>query len=309
MASVFRFEASEAAKRAARASIPSAPPASAPTAVAPIAVAPIAVAPNDGATQEIRVEDVLEAVDAIAAREPEPAYVPQRPLPSFARASTPTPPPSMPIAAPQAIAQPAVAVLPRVSAPPQTIVPPPFEARNAPSVAPVEIEVDVDDMAVAPAPKPRPKPADSTMQIILELTRVPRRIPQRRLGWLVAAALGVSVLILAAGVTKRALGASDDETRETLTAMVAQQKPVNAARPEAPKPQVAPPDTSSVNAPSNLAPSPVGTVIGPAGRVYIDGKQVRGTSAIIPCGPHAIRVAPATKAKTVDVPCGGEKKL
>lgn len=274
MASVFRFEAAETTRHAPRSVRPSAP----------------ALKRDVAATQEIQVDDILEtaeelAPDPLPAPEPAPTYIPQRPLPAFAHVSA---------APPQRVSAPP----PRLSAPPSRA-----EVRQAHSVAPVAFDVDVD---LAPPPPRRKNLADSTMQIILDLTRVPRRMPKRRLGWVVAMAVGVSVLILGAGLTRRALSSEDDTMGATLAAMVATQKSAAATpSPVIPKPTPAPAATS----PASLAPSPVGTVVGPTGRVYIDGKQVRGTSAIVPCGSHKIRIAPATKAKAIDVPCGGDLTL
>jgi hypothetical protein len=212
--------------------------------------------------------------------EQEPAYIPQRPLPAFARKSAPP------------------------SSPPP---PPRASTHDAPSVAPLAL-----DVAVAIEPRRRPPPtADSTMQIILNLTRVLKPVPKRRLGWVVALAVGASVLILVAGFARRALSAEDDDARASLASMVAPPKPViTAPIPVVPTSTSTSSSTASPSpSPASLAPSPVGTVLGPAGRVYIDGKQVRGTSAIVPCGSHAIRVAPVKKAKPLDVPCGGEVKV
>lgn len=275
MASVFRFEAAETTRHTPRSVRPSAP-----------------VPKRDvAATQEIQVDDILETAEGLApdpppAPEPVPAYIPQRPLPTFAQVSAAPPP--------------------RVSAPPPRLTAPPSraEVRQAHSVAPVAFDVDVD-VDLAPPPPRRQNLADSTMQIILDLTRVPRRMPKRRLGWVVAMAVGVSVLILGAGITRRALSSEDDTTGATLAAMVAPQKSTAAT----PSPVLPKPSAPAATSPASLAPSPVGTVIGPTGRVYIDGKQVRGTSAIVPCGSHKIRIAPATKAKAIDVPCGGDLTL
>ncbi len=322
MASVFRYEASEASRRAPR---PSAPPARPSAPPAPPAQDDVAM------TLEIPIDDVLETADALAAEpEPAPVYVPQLPLPSFAKPtrslivalppSSPTLPPSsatLPAPSPSAFPPPRASAPPpstRLSAPPPprvhaslpTMAPlPAVERAQAPSVAPVAMDVEVA-VHLRP-PQRRPPPADSTMQIILDLTRVPRRIPQRKLGWVVALAVGVSVVILVVGFVRRATSERDEETRATLATMVAPQKPTaTPSNPIAVKPTT--PSTAK-SEPGNVTPSTVGTVVGPAGRVYIDGKQVRGTSAIIPCGTRNIRVAPSNKTNRVDVPCGGEVKL
>jgi hypothetical protein len=368
MASVFRYEASEAAKRASRPSIapvsaaprPSAPPRPSVAPPRP-SVAPPRTSAPPAQTQEIQVDDILEAADKL---ELEPQYIPQRPLPGFARASAPpshAPAPSQAPRASQPVARPATptrlvalprvsappprssAPPPRVSAPPQMSAPPPrisalpeqppiyvppsappprysapppainapavydapvYESRNAPSVAPVEVDIDMGDFAAAPRPRQKPV-ADSTMQIILDLTRVPLRTPKRRLGWVVALTVGIAVIILGVGVTKRAMSNADEETRATLASMVAPQKPTTTSTPQAPTPPK--PTPAATQTPAST--STVGTLIGPAGRVYIDGKKLQGSSAIVPCGSHKIRIAPSLKTTAMDVPCGGELKL
>ena len=48
----------------------------------------------------------------------------------------------------------------------------------------------------------------------------------------------------------------------------------------------------------------VGTIVAPSGALLIDGKRVRGTTAVVACGPHIVKTS-RTKARPVDVPCSG----
>ncbi len=174
----------------------------------------------------------------------------------------------------------------------------------AASVAPVEIDIDVEVEIEAPPARRRPRSSrtDATVQI----QRVVIPPPRRRLGWIVAGAVGVSSVILVAGLVRHAV-TSDYDSRTSLAALVAPASPATTTIPT-PKPvltSAAPPIAST----SDLRAAPVGTVIGPAGRVYLDGTKLKGTSAIVPCGAHSIRVAPSKKAHQLDVPCGGELKL
>jgi hypothetical protein len=156
-------------------------------------------------------------------------------------------------------------------------------------------------------PRPRSSRADSTVQIAWRAPAPPRR----KYGFVVAGACAISLAILAVGFVRRAF-ANEDDSRSSLAALVAPTRPTSTTastattpRPAAPKPATTAPSGDV----GSSSPPTVGTVIGPAGRIYLDGTRLKGTSAIVGCGKHAIRVAPARTTRDVDVPCGGEVKV
>lgn len=245
------------------------------------------------ATQEIQADDILETLDSLG-----------QPL-AIARGARPVPRPQ-----PQPLPLPSVivrrdSVAPSPAAPPaaspRALAPPP--RRVAASIAPLAVDVSIE------------LPALDAESIALEIDEPMPPLPRRKLGWVVAVAVLVSALVLVVGVVRHALAPSEEAP--TLAALIAQ-KPKPAPASPAPTPSTTPASVSTTSASSAppvvdvnslpIAPK-VGTVIGPAGRVYIDGVLVRAGSAMVPCGKHAVRVAPAWKARSVDVPCGGEIKV
>lgn len=46
-----------------------------------------------------------------------------------------------------------------------------------------------------------------------------------------------------------------------------------------------------------------------AGRVWVDGKRLTSSTAVVACGTHQIKVGASGRAHSLDVPCGGELVL
>jgi len=173
------------------------------------------------------------------------------------------------------------------------------ERHSSPSLMRVGIDLDVGRY-------------DETCQI---------RLAQRRkaLSRYVIGVVGVSCLILIASLVKR--GASSEGPSATSPPPVAAQPaPTTPAIPPPPSP----PAPVSIPAPPAVAPQPVasraadtiGSTSGsirfsaPAkpGWVWLDGKRLTGTSAIVSCGTHQVKVGYLAKHAVV-VPCGGEVVL
>jgi hypothetical protein len=133
----------------------------------------------------------------------------------------------------------------------------------------------------------------------------PIRLPlrRRRLGGIVLGTLGGCALILVAAVIARVSHASSEPAAAAAPAKTAPAAAV--ASPPPPPERTVPGGTL----PSQEAPA-TGTLRleRPAlpGRVWIDGKKQLSASLILACGAHQIKVGPRGRARTVDVPCGGE---
>lgn len=177
------------------------------------------------------------------------------------------------------------------------------EKSQASSVAPVEIDVDVEIDVELPPPGPCTSRTDST--VLIERMVLAR--PRRKLGWIIGGAVAVALTIGSAAIVRNR-AAPDAESRRLLAAIIAPSIATTPTTLATPKPALTVAAPAAVGA-SDLRAAPVGTVIGPAGRVYLDGTKLKGTSAIVPCGTHAIRVAPSSKVQKIDVPCGGEVRV
>jgi hypothetical protein len=189
--------------------------------------------------------------------------------------------------------------------PPPPPPPPPTARRNShSSVAPIAL-----DLPLPPPPKPiRPFYfAESTLQLMA----VPVR---RNLGWVVAASVGISVIILMAAVVRRAYLAYEDRVALAQGSATAQavrsapSKPARAIPPAPPPPQAASqPATNAGSVPVvELDSLPrMGTIRARVRRkLVVDGAPTTGTSAVVECGNHLVQVG-AGREHAVDVPCGG----
>jgi hypothetical protein len=151
---------------------------------------------------------------------------------------------------------------------------------------------------------------DATFQIALD---VPWS-PQRRVGWVLATFLALAVGVLAAAVTT-----TNGDGRGVAVA-APQYPPQSPARRSAGGAKATPGADSrptGAGATANggvpefavdaLPRAPVGTVIGsPEHRLYVDGSIVHGTSAVVRCGVHNVRVGSMGRPQAIVVPCGGE---
>jgi hypothetical protein len=155
---------------------------------------------------------------------------------------------------------------------------------------------------------------DETCQIRLAARR-------KVLSRYVIGAVAVSCLILVASVVKREVGSSD--AHASTGALPA---PSPAARPLPSTPTastaaIPPPPPAPISIPSPPAAASTSsdttastsgsirfTAPAKAGWLWLDGKRLSGTSAIVSCGTHQVKVGYNAK-HAVAVPCGGEVAL
>jgi len=120
-------------------------------------------------------------------------------------------------------------------------------------------------------------------------------LPRRHLGRYVAGAMGVAgVLIVAALV--RGVSGSEPPVAHAAAAGPAPQPSVVAS----PIPPAPPPTAEATTGTLRID----GSVDGQ--RVYLDGVALTATAAMLRCGPHVLAVGSLSRARIVDVPCGGD---
>jgi hypothetical protein len=169
---------------------------------------------------------------------------------------------------------------------------PRFRTSSASSIAPV-------DLNLAP-------PLDDEMTGSIDVVATARR---KRFGLLVGAAVGACSALLLLAVGFKVAGSSSDGdlakasgvgTTVQTTPAATTQKPV-AATPITTTP------ASKVTAATPATASTIGTLVieSNAKKVWLDGKRLNGSSAMIPCGSHTVKLGKSS-VQTVDVPCGGE---
>jgi hypothetical protein len=223
--------------------------------------------PNANATQEVQAADVLEVIEkaGLAAR---PA-----PLPRFE----------------DAIDEVSVEIVPDES--------PRFRTSSASSIAPV-------DLNLAP-------PLDDEMTGSIDVVAVARR---KRFSLIVGAAVGSAAVLLVIGIGCKLAGGSNDSESSTASGVAATQAPTAATQKPATAtaftvalPAVTAPKTTTASTPAPATASTIGTLIvdGKPKKVWLDGKRLSGSSAMIQCGSHKVKIG-KTSVQMVDVPCGGE---
>jgi hypothetical protein len=173
------------------------------------------------------------------------------------------------------------------------------------SIAPVGLEIRPHKAAAAD------EEVNPTMEIHLPVRR-------RRLGVVVGAALSACALILVAAGVARVVHASsgpegaagDLRTNAAVTAATAPASlaPASTATSQATAASASVPaaTTSTVASSSGVSTGTV-RLDRPAypGHVWLDGKKLASSSAMVSCGTHQIKVG-FRRAHSIDVPCGGE---
>jgi hypothetical protein len=174
-----------------------------------------------------------------------------------------------------------------------------------PSIAPVGLDL-------AASGKAKDDDANSTMQV-----RVPLR--QKRLkGIVIGAVAGCLVILLAAGIARigHAVAEPSAEAHPAVPATT------TAAAAASPVPASAPATTTAST--STAAPATAGATTASGGsgdvpstgtvrlgqpslkgHVWLDGKKLTSSSALVSCGTHQVKVG-MKRAHSIDVPCGGE---
>lgn len=172
------------------------------------------------------------------------------------------------------------------------------EARSFPSLVPVGIEVFSERR-------------DDSIRLRLAARR-------RELSRYVIGAVAVSCAILVASVVKREVVRATD-AGSVVAAHTAVSAPSTSPTPPVPVRALAPPHPIAASASvAAVAPVPDAPTTGSggirfappakAGWVWLDGKRLTATSAIVTCGTHQVKVGYAPR-HAVAVPCGGEVVL
>jgi hypothetical protein len=137
-----------------------------------------------------------------------------------------------------------------------------------------------------------PFPAETTFKIA--------KPPRRGLRGVVVGAMALSLAILIAALSHAPGG---DGPPATAAAPAA---PMTTVGTTATETTVAPeaPRTATAEATATVSSSGTLTSPGPSWPMFVDGKRITATSAIVSCGVHTVRVG-NTRARKIDVPCGG----
>jgi hypothetical protein len=148
--------------------------------------------------------------------------------------------------------------------------------RSYPSLAPVGLDVEalIEDESMP------------------EAHLVRRR---RNLSRYVIGAVSVACAILVASVVKHSVHGGDPASSRAS----ARPAPVTVRDP-APQPAPIPPSPIPGEATAGLL-----RFTAPLGWAWLDGQQLSGTSAFVPCGTHHVQIG-GEEQHDVDVPCGGE---
>jgi hypothetical protein len=153
---------------------------------------------------------------------------------------------------------------------------------------------------------PGREPARPAQEIADQTGALPPIVRRRRFdGVVIATVAGCALILVAAAISRVSHASSAGEGPAPVRAPAA---PVTTDEPNASAPGAALPAVAA-------APEPVerptkGTVrldrASLAGRVWIDGKRLTATTVAVTCGPHQIKVGASARARSLDVPCGGE---
>ncbi len=145
--------------------------------------------------------------------------------------------------------------------------------------------------------------------------------PRRRLTGIVIGAVALSGVVLAFALGK-SLAAAETASAVAVAAhappspvdLAVAPVPALAALPAAPATPTSPAAPTAPAAPAAPASDPGSVSVGTlrvdtsaeGQRVYVDGVVLRASTAMLRCGPHEIAIGAPSRARTVDVPCGGE---
>jgi hypothetical protein len=246
--------------------------------------------PTADGTQEIHADDVLEILEG---KKPLPPPAPVRPATSTAPRPVTAAERTQEIRAVDILEEVPVA---RASADiPIEVDHEPLEERRptASSIAPLAIELE-SPVIVRKATPPIVEAASSA-------SFVARIGPPRRLRLIVEISMAASLLILAAGALRAHFTPSEgDAAPIVLTGGDGTSRASGTA----------PPAAVDVKSLPTAATAPTtGTIARTtSAKLSVDGVAISGVSAMVPCGPHVIRVG-TDKPRKVDVPCGGTLSL
>jgi hypothetical protein len=232
-------------------------------------------------TQEIHADDVLEVLEGRR-------RIPPPPAPRVARVARVVAERTQEIRAVDILEEvPAARVSEDI---PVDVDDEPVQERRpgASSIAPLAIEVE--------RPVLRPVRVTPTLiEAASSASFVARIGPPRRLRLIVEVTMAASLLILAAGALRAHFSPTDGDA--TPIVLVDESGRSTAG---------APPAAVDVkNIPLASTAPTTGTIARTtSAKLSVDGVPISGVSAMVPCGPHLIKVG-SEKPRKVDVPCGG----
>jgi hypothetical protein len=171
---------------------------------------------------------------------------------------------------------------------------------SASSIAPVGLDLPTRDLD-----------EEASVSVVL------RPAKRRRLrGIVVGALVGCALILVAAGIARVVHASDEDNSAARPTAAAAPAKTTDTSRAAAPATAAAAATTTTAAAAPAAVPTPTtasegstGTVRldapAKAGHVWLDGKKLSSSSALVGCGTHQVKVG-RHKAHSIDIPCGGE---
>jgi hypothetical protein len=148
---------------------------------------------------------------------------------------------------------------------------------------------------------------------------------RRRLGWIVGTVIAcATVMTAAAAITEQTQSASYEPPASTATATHAAAAPApTTAGPTVALTPVATSTSRSISPATTTAYPAIpemdvrslpaalaGTIVGiPKRPLFVDGKRLQSSTAIVACGKHTVKSGAFRPAHVIDVPCGGSITL
>jgi hypothetical protein len=120
-------------------------------------------------------------------------------------------------------------------------------------------------------------------------------LPRRNLGRYVAGAMAVAGVLIVAALVRSVAGSEPPPAHAAAAGPAPQPTAITPAVPPAP-----PPTAEATTGTLRIDGSAEGQ------RVYLDGVALTATAAMLRCGPHVLAVGSLSRARIVDVPCGGD---
>jgi len=120
-------------------------------------------------------------------------------------------------------------------------------------------------------------------------------LPRRNLARYVVGAMGVAGVLIVVALTRSFSGSSNPPAHAAATGPAPQPTVVATVAPAAP-----PPTAEATTGTLRIDGSAEGQ------RVYLDGVTLTASAAMLRCGPHVLAVGSLSRARIVDVPCGGD---
>jgi len=149
------------------------------------------------------------------------------------------------------------------------------------------------------AARPAHEVADQTGALPLIVRR--RRFD----GVVIATVAGCALILVAAAISRVSHASSAEQSPARAPSSAAADEPSAASQPAPPSHE---PQATAAPEPAEQPTKGTVRLDRPslAGRVWIDGKKVTSTTAAVTCGAHQVKVGASARARSLQVPCGGE---